>query len=200
VDITVVIPTIYPRSHLLERALRSVEAQTYRAACVLVEVDTDREGPAAVRNRALEKVTTDWVAFLDDDDELYPNHLKLLARFVWATEVDVAYPGYDCTGQDKVNCFGVPFNAEFLRQTNYIPVTVLARTDKIRASGRLPTPPGRERGSVRGLGTVAGHGRPGREVRPPASQDVAVAQRRRNHPGKTRPLVIPLVNSRKECP
>lgn len=134
-DITVLVPTIYPRVHLLERALRSVEAQTYRAASVLLAVDRDREGAAATRNKALEKVSTDWVAFLDDDDELYPNHLRLLARFVWATSVDVAYPGYDCTGQDKVNCFGVPFNAQFLRQTNYIPVTVLARTDKIRAVG-----------------------------------------------------------------
>jgi hypothetical protein len=135
VDITVIVPTIYPRSHLLERALRSVEAQTYRAARTVIEVDTEREGPAAVRNRALEKVTTEWTAFLDDDDELYPNHLRMLARFVWASGVDVAYPGYDCTGHDKVNCFGVPFNAAFLRQTNYIPVTVLARTDKIRQAG-----------------------------------------------------------------
>lgn len=134
-DITVLIPTIPGRERQLERALASVSAQLLKPKAVIVEPDPNRTGAAATRNRALERVATEWVAFLDDDDELYPDHLKLLARFVWATDVDVAYPGYDCTGLDRVGCFGVPFNQTFLRQTNYVPVTVLARTEKIRAAG-----------------------------------------------------------------
>lgn len=135
-DITVVIPTIPTRQPLLERALASVRAQTLPAVGLVVALDLDREGAAATRNRALERVTTDWVAFVDDDDELYPEHLKLLARFVQLSKVDVAYPGYDCdTDVDPVGMFGVPFDPLLLERANYVPVTVLARTEAVRAAG-----------------------------------------------------------------
>lgn len=76
--VTVVIPTIPPRRALLERALRSVLAQTLPAAAVSVAVDLNREGAAKTRQRALDAVQTEWAAFLDDDDELLPNHLAVL--------------------------------------------------------------------------------------------------------------------------
>lgn len=78
--ITVVIPSIPPRKALLERAIRSVLAQTLPAAAVSVAVDLNREGAAKTRQRALDAVQTEWTAFLDDDDELLPNHLYELAR------------------------------------------------------------------------------------------------------------------------
>lgn len=136
-DITVVIPVHPPRidDGTLNRALDSVAVQTYQPADVIVRVDQERQGAAATRNAALELVQTEWVAFLDSDDELYPNHLRALARFAYISRLDVAYPGYDCTGEDKVNCFGLPFNRQFLEQTNFIPVTVLARTAAIRQAG-----------------------------------------------------------------
>lgn len=136
VDITVVLPTIPPRRELMLRAMRSIGAQTLSPKVVRVEEDHDRAGAAATRNRALATVQTDWVAFLDDDDELYPNHLKLCARYATLQGLDVVYPGYDVAGgDDPVGCFGIPFDASLLKQRNFIPVTVLARTELVRAAG-----------------------------------------------------------------
>lgn len=137
--ITVVIATIPPRTGpggLYERAVRSAQAQTFDQCRVLVQLDADREGAAATRNRALEAVETDWVAFLDDDDLLYPEHLRQCARAARLNGADVVYPGYDCDGgPDPVGCFGVPFDGALLERRNFIPVTVLARTEAVRAAG-----------------------------------------------------------------
>jgi glycosyltransferase involved in cell wall biosynthesis len=132
--ISVIVPTIPGREQQLERALASVRAQTLQPARVIVERDDLREGAAVIRNRALQWVSTEYVAFCDDDDELYPDHLKKLGRFATLSEVDVAYPGYDCA-DDPVNCHGIPFDPLLLRARNFIPVTVLARTEKVRAAG-----------------------------------------------------------------
>lgn len=132
---TLVIPTIPSRARLLDRALASVRAQALPPTTVIVEPDLTRQGAAATRNRALERVDTEYVAFLGDD-ELLPDHLKLLARYARLTGADVAYPGYEVVGgEDPVNCFGLPFDVGLLRRRNYIPVTVLARTAAVRAAG-----------------------------------------------------------------
>lgn len=137
--ITVVIPTISPRTDPdgpLYRAVRSVQQQTFAPARILVQLDADREGAAATRNRALEAVDTEWVAFLDDDDTLYPQHLKLCARAARLAGADVVYPGYDVEGgTDPVNCFGIPFDAGLLERRNFIPVTALARTSAVLDAG-----------------------------------------------------------------
>jgi glycosyltransferase involved in cell wall biosynthesis len=136
VNITVVVPTIAPRRELMLRAMRSIGGQTLSPRVIRVEEDHDRAGAAATRNRALATVQTDWVAFLDDDDELLPNHLKLCARYASLTGVDVVYPGYEVVGgTDPVGCFGLPFDAGLLRRRNFIPVTVLARTELVLEAG-----------------------------------------------------------------
>lgn len=91
-EVTVVIPTIPPRAAMLERALASVVAQTVPAA-VLVEPDPGRTGSAATRNRALAKVTTDWLLCLDDDDVLMPNAVQLLTEAQQKTGADVVSGG-----------------------------------------------------------------------------------------------------------
>lgn len=134
--ITVVIASIPSRLALLDRALTSVEQQSLKATDVIVQVDVNREGAAAARNRALEAVDTEWVAFLDDDDELLPDHLKLCGRAARLTGADVVYPGYECAGgEDPVGCFGIPFDGDLLQRRNFIPVTVVARTGAVRAAG-----------------------------------------------------------------
>lgn len=135
--ITVVIPTIAPRGNrqpMLERALASVEAQEYAPVQVIVEHAEEGEGPAVVRNRALAKVETPWVAFLDDDDYLRPNHLKRLALVQADSGADVVWPWFDVEGgSDPFPMFqGRQWDPEDPHQ---IPITVLARTEAIQAVG-----------------------------------------------------------------
>lgn len=101
--ITVVIPSIPPRAELLQRAIASALSQTMPAAAISVAIDYDRLGAAVTRQRALDAVQTRWVAFLDDDDELRPNHLAALfsatvdhdALYVWSRfQTAIPKPGY----------------------------------------------------------------------------------------------------------
>lgn len=117
-----------------ERAIASIRAQTFKPAKVRIVLDETGAGAAATRNRGLKDVDTEYCAFLDDDDELYPDHLKILARSARLSGADVIYPGYDCD-DDPVNCFGIPFDGQMLQQTNFIPVTTLCRTEKVLAAG-----------------------------------------------------------------
>lgn len=140
-SITLVIPTIAGREASLQRALAGVNAQSMPCQQVIVELDSDRQGAAATRNRALAKVDTEWVAFCDDDDELYPNHLRLCARHARLTGADVVYPGYDTIGEDPIGCFGIPFDPFLLRRRNYIPVTTLCRTGLVLGAGGFQSHP-----------------------------------------------------------
>jgi glycosyltransferase involved in cell wall biosynthesis len=89
---------------MLRRAIASVVAQTRQPAVLMVEHDNDHTGAAATRNRALMDVKTEWVAFLDDDDEFMPRHLYELtnaatsysADYLWSRFV-IEYP----TGERK---------------------------------------------------------------------------------------------------
>lgn len=128
------IPSRYGLNGPYERAVASIRAQTLKPAKVRIVLDELGAGAAETRNRALKDVDTEWTAFLDDDDELYPNHLKLLARCARLTDADVIYPGYDAE-DDPVGCFGIPYDGDMLQHTNFIPVTVLARTEKVLAAG-----------------------------------------------------------------
>jgi len=153
-DVTVVVPTIPTRPRLLDRALTSVWAQERPPDAVIVEPDDDGTGAAATRNRALARVTTEWVAWLDDDDELRPRHLALLLGEAEVSGADLVYPWFDVVnGTDPLavtvggvlrSPLGVPFlaeQAEHLRHRgNFIPVTTLVRTETARAAGGFPTP------------------------------------------------------------
>lgn len=126
---------------MLRRALESVSTQTLAPATVMVEFDINREGPAAVRNRAIQKVTTEYVAFLDDDDVFKPHHLETLVAVAEYGGADVVYPWFDVVsyrvtpGFDPLGMEGEPFDPDELDNRNYIPVTVLARTKVIRDAG-----------------------------------------------------------------
>lgn len=94
-DVTVVIPTIPTRGRHLRKALKSVHRQTLPPAEIIVEVDTDHEGAGPTRTRGLQKVTTPWTAFLDDDDWFLPHHLETLVGLQTATGAMVCWSWWE---------------------------------------------------------------------------------------------------------
>lgn len=139
-DLTVIIPTIPERAHLLVDAKASVKGQVRpagtKAPKVVVVVDTDRRGPAAVRNEAAAAVSTSWVTFLDDDDVWLPQHLAALAPH--RDTADVIYSLGHVVGRPGWDPQLEAFDAARLRQVNYIPLTGLIRTDLFRRAGGFP--------------------------------------------------------------
>lgn len=137
--ITAVIPTIATRTDYLTRAVKSVVEQTYRVEGISVAIDNEHDGAAITRNRALENVQTEWCAFLDDDDEWLPHHAAILMDAAYGSGADIVYPWFNVISSHAFDpwpgVFGRPFDAEDLCKRNYIPVTVLARTDVVRSVG-----------------------------------------------------------------
>ncbi|WP_274029440.1 glycosyltransferase family A protein [Streptomyces sp. MMBL 11-1] len=136
------IATIPPRAKRLRQAFASVAAQTLQPHAVVVEYDHDRTGAAATKNRALDKVTTEWVAPLDDDDLFLPHHLAALHAHALETGADVVYSlprviGPD--GQEQPRAWdwggGPEFDPELLQTKAYIQTTSLVRTEAALAVG-----------------------------------------------------------------
>lgn len=150
-SVAVVVPTIPGREDMLAHALASVRAQTRQPDQVVVERDTFREGAWTARNRALARVTADAVAFLDDDDELRPSHLRACMRVMeQSTEhPDLVYPAPSIKGGDDPTAVSVggvwtspwgvrfgPEQAAHLRRFgSFIPMTHVVRTAKVREVG-----------------------------------------------------------------
>lgn len=139
--ITVVIPSIPPREDLLRTAVASVQAQWRVPAEVFIELDTAHAGAAATRDSGLRRVTTPWVAFLDDDDWFLPQHLGSLWVFAQDTGVDYAYSWFEThpAGSDPFPAthFTEPWNPEEPRQTT---VTTLVRTELAQEVGFVTAP------------------------------------------------------------
>ena len=129
--ITVVTPALPGRLRFLMRAADSVARQTLPPAAHLVGVDHERRGSAAVRNQLALAAETEWVALLDDDDYLYPQHLERLGQHV--EEADVVYSWCDVEGRDWDP--NSRFDPDRLYRENYIPITTLIRTELVRKLG-----------------------------------------------------------------
>jgi glycosyltransferase involved in cell wall biosynthesis len=162
-----VIPTIPGREDLLARAVASVKDQTLPPAELRIQVDRDRRGAAWCRNEALARVDTAFVAWLDDDDTLLPDHVQTLVDGHNETGADLVFSYAEFIGgRDPLACChnGVltaePINVPFgfqqrdhldsrrgtlcpwcgCQRGNVIPVTNLVRTEAIRAVGGFPEP------------------------------------------------------------
>ncbi len=136
-DITVAIPTHLGRDRagaFLARAVASVTQQELPARAISVAIDTTGEGAAATRQRALDAVTTPWVAFLDSDDEFMPDHLLRLSRWGRKMNADYIYSHYQVVGgiDPRPWSLGRPFNPDAPHQTTMI---VLVRTELAKAVG-----------------------------------------------------------------
>lgn len=149
--VTMVMP-IHPArwKTTMRRALRSVFTQTMPVAAMSIAADLDGEGAGPTRNRALAGVRTEWVAFLDSDDEWHPNHVAELLTYAHNSGADVVYPAcrviHAQLGEiprsdphfEEWGRPGLPFDAELLRQKSYLPVTSLVRTSLAQKSSFVP--------------------------------------------------------------
>lgn len=151
-------PTPAPRP-MLTRALQSVCAQSRLPDFTLVRIDHDKLGAPGNRTALLDMVTTEFVAPLDDDDELYPHHLELLEYELKANDADLVYPWFD-VGSGGTDPF--PENFEFdqwdPKNPHQVPITMLARTDVLREHGgwALDVDDERDDSSTDALGNRAG--------------------------------------------
>lgn len=138
-DITVAIPTHLGRDRagaFLARAVASVSLQTLPARAVSIATDTEGEGAAATRQRALDAVSTAWVAFLDSDDEFLPMHLQQLSRWGRKTGADYVYSHYKVgsggIADPRPWALGKPFDTDAPHETT---CTVLVRTGLAKQVG-----------------------------------------------------------------
>lgn len=154
-SVSVLIATIPGREELLDRALGSVEKQIRQPDEVIVEPDPDRTSAAETRNRGLSKVTSEYVAILDDDDYLMRNHLKVLMRVAEAEpHQDLIYPTPKIIGMRDPTAVVVggkwrrPWGLEWtedhrqhmIQKGNFVPVTCLIKTESLRKVGGFPEP------------------------------------------------------------
>jgi hypothetical protein len=102
----------------------------------------------ATRNEMLKRVHTEYVAFLDDDDELFPDHIESLHDAAVLTKADMVYPGCQFVSELgarrewPLSRQGDPFNPNAIREVNWIPVTTLARTESVKKAGGFQNFPG----------------------------------------------------------
>jgi glycosyltransferase involved in cell wall biosynthesis len=149
------------RLKLLERALRSIATQSYRpievvlvndGGCELPDKDLrqklgdvslnyirllENKGRAHAGNAGIENAKGDFIGFLDDDDELYPEHVEILASYLGNNKVKVAYTDslmihqkYDPQTQEfqsvkKELIYSQDFDYSMLIFENYIPFMCL---------------------------------------------------------------------------
>ena len=160
------------RPILLKRALQSIAAQTYSPIeVVLVNdggCDLDIEelknilgdvslnyirleqntGRAHAANVGLKNVEGEYIGFLDDDDEFYPEHVETLVTFLKNSDFKVAYTDslmvyieYNAHVNDFASVkseliFSKDFDYNFLLFENYIPfMCLLFKRDVILGSG-----------------------------------------------------------------
>jgi glycosyltransferase involved in cell wall biosynthesis len=132
--VSVITAALPSRIDKLAEACASVRAQRHPAYEHLIRFDYDREGSAASRNALAYAATGEYVAPLDDDDVLLPNHLELLALGAEESGADIVYPFCEVEGRPGWNPSRT-FNADALRAGNYIPVTALIRSSLLRRLG-----------------------------------------------------------------
>jgi len=133
-DLTVVITTIPTRRVRLEKALASVKSQTLQPKEIIVQTDTQGLGAPANRDAGLQRVKTPLVAFLDDDDYFYPEHLETLYGAQKDEDADIVYSWFDVEGGTDPfpENFGKPFDPDNPVQTT---VTTLCKTKTVRDAG-----------------------------------------------------------------
>lgn len=141
-DIGVIIPTVPPRLSMLDRAMESVYNQILEPAQIVAVCDVKGEGASIIRNRGLGAVDTEWVTFLDDDDEMLPKHLSAMSK-VAEVGADIVYSHYMVIGpsgfqESERDPFPHQLKADF-DETTQPTICCLWRREWLDKVGGFPT-------------------------------------------------------------
>jgi glycosyltransferase involved in cell wall biosynthesis len=146
------------RPALLREALESLRAQTARprqvvvvndggaspkevvegfrdAFAVLLEEPRQRRGRSAAANRGVALAKEELVAFLDDDDRCFPDHVERLAAgqrqgpepVVYSDAVTIVYGQGETGWEPRIRTlqYSLDFDPDYLLLANYIPIHTL---------------------------------------------------------------------------
>ena len=80
-EVSVVIPVGPAHVNIVQRAIASVEDQTESAEAIVI-YDKNGRGPGWARNQGVSLVKTEYVVFLDADDELMPDFVERTLKAV----------------------------------------------------------------------------------------------------------------------
>lgn len=78
--VSVIIPTVDRPE--LQRAIDSVNAQTFKDFELLVEHDTERVGKSVMVNNAVKKAKGEYILVVDDDNTIQPKFLELTVKAI----------------------------------------------------------------------------------------------------------------------
>lgn len=167
--VSVIIPT-YNRPEMLKDALMSVLSQTYNSFEIIVVNDAgkdvaevidslnsegkiiylqhkDNRGLPAARNMGLKAARGKYIAYLDDDDIYYPDHLETLVSLLETEQnYKVAYTDSNYVFQERITdryvtvskkvLYSQDFDRQRLLVSNFIPVlNLMHRKDLIDRAG-----------------------------------------------------------------
>lgn len=133
-SVGVVTCAIPERLGMLAENIASVRAQTLQPAGHFIGIDYARDGCVKNLNRLVSAALTagcQWIAQLADDDLMDSNHLETLVAS--AQDADIVYTWCRIEGRDwNPNRL---FDANLLRQGNYIPATSIVSAELVRRLG-----------------------------------------------------------------
>lgn len=165
--VSVIVPT-HNRPDMLAVTLQSILNQSFRDFEIIVINDAGQDvsavigrcnapnirylshernqGLAAARNTALKAAKGSYIAYLDDDDIYYPNHLQTLVAFLENSDYNVAYTDACRISQRKEGDvyrtvsteypYSEDFDADRMLSENYIPVLcIMHRASCLQESG-----------------------------------------------------------------
>lgn len=135
-DVTICTATISTRTELLKRAIESVKNQTLQPFEHLIILDSNKEGHCIILDKMINQAKTKYVAILDDDDELLPNHIELLYKKIVKTNADLVYPHFKYSnlpdGGHLERFKGKPWDNNHPHQ---VPITWIAKREAILEVG-----------------------------------------------------------------